>query len=55
MVSIWLTPVNGVAKKGTKTQYEKDRPRKARPIFFKLEGFGGLLAILLNAGGAKPR
>jgi hypothetical protein len=37
----------------TKLPNEKDRPRRTRPIFIKFERFGGLLPILLDAGGAQ--
>jgi hypothetical protein len=39
-----------------KVQHDKDRPRKASPVFIKCERFQEvLLAILLDAGGAQPR
>src|SRR3954467_8377581 len=56
MVSIWLTKVKGSDKSRTKRQNEKNRPREARPIFIKSRRFPDrLLAILLDAGGAKTR
>jgi hypothetical protein len=37
-----------------KSGHEKDRPRIARPIFIKFDGFWSLLlAILLDTGGTK--
>src|SRR5689334_19210782 len=55
MVSIWLTKVKG--SDGI-VRHEKNRPRRARPIFFKCPSSkrdSELLAILLDAGGAQPR
>src|SRR3954452_5015872 len=56
MVSIWLTKVKSSDKSRAKTKHEKNRPRRARPIFVKSHRFPDrLLAILLDAGGAKSR
>src|SRR4249919_3292897 len=56
MVSIWLTKVKSSDKSSAKTKHEKNRPRRAGPIFFKSSRFPDcLLAILLDAGGAKAR
>src|SRR3954471_1872613 len=56
MVSIWLTKVKSSDKSSAKTKHEKNRPRKAGPIFVKSRRFPDrLLAILLDAGGAKTR
>src|SRR3569623_909068 len=56
MVSIWLTKVKSWDKSIAKRKHEKNRPRGARPIFVKSRRFPDrLLAILLDAGGAKTR
>src|SRR3954469_1387595 len=56
MVSIWLTKVKRSDKSRPKSKHEKNRPRGAKPIFVKSRRFPDcLLAILLDAGGAKPR
>src|SRR3569833_1380046 len=39
MVSIWLTKVKRSDKSSAKPQYEKNRPRRARPIFVKSRSF----------------
>src|SRR6478672_8830385 len=56
MVSIWLTKVKSWDKSRAKRKHEKNRPRGARPIFVESCRFPDrLLAILLDAGGAKTR
>ena len=55
MVSIWLTKVKSCERE---RGYEKNRPRKARPIFINCEPNRleqRLLAILLDAGGSQAR
>ena len=55
MVSIWLTEIKRSDKSGAMMRHEKNRPRGARPIFFKYPGSDRerLLAILLYPGGAQ--
>src|SRR5215469_12670050 len=54
MVSIWLTRVKGSCfPLALSLDMKKNRPRGARPICVKFDFSCRLLAILLNAGGAK--
>jgi hypothetical protein len=51
MVSIWLTKVKAAKISSGKFGHEKNRLRKAKPVFIKSSGLERLLPVLLDAGG----